>query len=935
MSILDDIRQRIADAVLPSQKRGLLPYDRMGSQRNIGSVSAGNETEASLRGTVFACLQHRANALSAIKFNTFKEQNFDRSELGADHWAPRLLANPNPYFVRSQIYSYIENWLSINGNAFIWTPTNGYHVPLQMWVLNPTRVRIIKGSEKFVDGYIYQSAQDGNIHIPEREMVHLARIHPAARPEEIVGMNMLGVGLVTAALEYANIDREVSAYLQRLFENNTVPPLIAEHPDTVDQETWERIKNGWNEALPKYKLRALLHGGMKLNLPPKGELTISYDAVSADTRSQIAQVFGVPPGMLTGEFQNRATAEVQFQIFRQNTIDPEALYIAEELTRHFRRFEEDVLIEPEPYVYKDLDADLKQEEFQLRWGIKTINEARADRGFLPVQNGDVPLIAQGFLPLDMATGGQPQTKPAQISTNAPQLPVARRSFPYNTNEARADFWRNYDGLTTENQFKLEDVTATAISELKKKITDKVNSGQTQIGSIELSEKTADKIQSVINDAVRNVSQTVATQLEGNAVPLDGEYGKALQGLARESADKITESMETIKTEMAGVIQANAMKDKSELLSILTNRFDTVYSQSRLRTIANTVSANVTAGSQLATYKRLGYTYIWLTEQDNRVRPSHQIMEGKEVDPDGFFSVPVMKRGITDEGAVGEIIVGYEKTERPLGGGLSASGAVNCRCQLFPVQRQTTETVTVQKPSTGTSAPNAPSGSNLPRVIAGGRGRQLKAVTDFEAKYRNLETHEMGMVTDYDGNVINEVKGETLSVAVYKGISPDELRELVKLGNMVTTHNHPGGGSFSIADIISTHQVNGAELRAVGPRYTYVIQRPDGGYKTRNEFFDILKDSGQETDDGLIGLLPKQKKKITNDFEKHLSEVQYKASTRNFSAKENFPNDMHGLYDLLGTEMSKDADAVFEEVTHIVNLRMAKKYKYNYERLPNE
>ena len=142
MSLLDDIKQKIADAILPTQKRALLPYDRMASQRNIGSVSAGNELEASLRGTVFACLQHRANALIGVQFNTYKEQNFDRSEVGADHWAARLLANPNPYFTRSQVISYIENWLSINGNAFIWTPTNGYHVPLQMWVLNPTRVRI-------------------------------------------------------------------------------------------------------------------------------------------------------------------------------------------------------------------------------------------------------------------------------------------------------------------------------------------------------------------------------------------------------------------------------------------------------------------------------------------------------------------------------------------------------------------------------------------------------------------------------------------------------------------------------------------------------------------------------------------------------------------------------------------------------------------------
>ena len=686
MSLLDDLRNKIADAILPSQKRGLLPYDRMASQRNIGAVAAGNELDASIRGTVFACLQHRANALSATKFNTYKESNFERSELGADHWAARLLSNPNPYFVRSQIYSYIENWLSINGNAFIWTPTNGYHVPLQMWVLNPTRVRIIKGSEKFIDGYVYQSAQDGNIPIPEKEMIHLARIHPAARPEEIVGMNILGVGLVTAALEYANIDREVSNYLQRLFRNNTVPPLIAEHPDTVDMETWVKIRDGWNEALPDFKLRALLHGGMKLNVPPKGELTIGYDAVSKDTRSQIAQVFGVPPGMLTGEFQNKATAEVQFSIFRQNTIDPEALYIAEELTRHFRRFEDDVLIEAEPYLLRDVDAELKQEEFQLRWGIKTINDARAERGFNTISGGDVPLIANGFIPLSGAI--TPVAKPSapQLTAKAPQMPVTARSFPYNTNEARAEFWRNYDGLTTKNQIDIAAVVSRAINEVETQVLNNIDAGQYTMFDVAISEKTTERINATCNDAAKRTAEQLAKDLEGNAVPLTGPYGQSIAELGTQTAAKIEESLNVITDDVRKVITANAQKDKNELRAILTERFKSVYSESRLKAIANTTAASVTSGSQLATYKRLGYNYIWLTEQDGRVRPSHALMEGRVVGSDGYFEVPIVKITKNPDGSEQEQIIGYERTERPLGDGLSASGAVNCRCQLFPVKQ---------------------------------------------------------------------------------------------------------------------------------------------------------------------------------------------------------------------------------------------------------
>lgn len=943
MSLLDDLRNKIADAILPSQKRGLLPYERGGSQRNIGAVSAGNELEASIRGTVFACLQHRANALSATKFNVYKEQNFERSELGADHWAARLLSNPNPYFVRSQIYSYIENWLSINGNAFIWTPTNGYHVPLQMWVLNPTRVRIIKGSEKFIDGYVYQSPQDGNISIPEKEMIHLARIHPSARTEEIVGMNILGVGLVTAALEYANIDRDVSNYLQRLFRNNTVPPLIAEHPDTVDMETWVKIRDGWNEALPDFKLRALLHGGMKLNVPPKGELTIGYDSVSKDTRSQIAQVFGVPPGMLTGEFQNKATAEVQFSIFRQNTIDPEALYIAEELTRHFRRFEDDVLIESDPYLLRDVDAELKQEEFELKWGIKTINDARTERGFEAISGGDIPLIANGFVPLSATANvtlsdlfGNNANKPTidkpgarALPEYAPQMPVTARSFPYNTNEARAEFWRNYDGLTTKNQNDITEVVAGAIDQVKKKIKTQIEQGKTDLSKIQLDEKTEKQIADATQIAVQNIASSLAVQLEGNAIPLDGEYGTALRNLANETAGKINESVETIKTEFSKTLSENANKSKTELLEILSTRFDGVYSQSRLRTIANTTAANVTSGSQLATYKRLGYTYIWLTEQDNRVRPSHKIMEGKETDPDGFFNVPVMKKGITEEGTEGDVVIGYEKTERPLGGGLSASGAVNCRCQLFPVQRQKTETVQVttkpkpETPTSGTTGAKTP-----PRIIAGGRGSQLKAITDFEDKYRNLTTHEMGIIVDYDGNIIrDEITGNRDSISLYR--NKEERMVSRRAGNHIATHNHPDCDvSFSPADIINTIDANRAEFRAVTPKYNHVIQRPENGfddklfqykriYDEENGGYKKETDLGTRTIDG--GIRFDIEDEWNNLTDKYIRE---------------FLQDPKNRKKILSGQLTENEIvlAANEYSVHLANVDLSKKYGWNYERI---
>lgn len=676
MSLLDQLRDRIAAAVAP--RKNDRPYIRSGGSRNIGATQVGNELSASLRGTVFACLQHRANALSGVKFDSYLEKNWEREELGRGHWTNELLSNPNPYFTRSQVYSYIENWLSINGNAFIWTPTNGYRVPLQMWVLNPTRMRVIKGENNFIEGYVYQSAQEGNIAIPEKEVIHLAKIHPAARPEEIIGMNIFGVGLVTAALEYANIDREVSAYLARLFENNTVPPLVATFPERFDQDEWQKLKAAWNEELPDYKLRALLGGGMQLQLPPKGELSISYDSVSRDTRAQIAQVFGVPPGMLDGSFQNRATAEVQWAIFRQNTIDPEALYIAEEFTRHFRRWEEDVLIEAQPYTYEDPALDMQKEEFELKWGLKTINEARTDRGYDKIKDGDTPLIAQGFVPL------QSVANPAPVPMVPRKLQRAygiqnRAKLPLITAESKDLFWRNYDGLTTIASDNVNAIVGQMIESIQDQVFEQIESGAISMTDVEVSLDELVEFEEAIFEACETVKQELLTQFSLGAEDLSGAVGQEIQAITTESANKIRESIGVIKEEVQKTIIANSSKTKDELFEILTKQFDTLKT-SRARTIANTTAANVTSGMQHTVYKDLGFKMMWLTQRDSKVRPSHARLDGSFQDAKGKFLVETESKD-----ADGNTITTIETTERPLGRGLSASNAINCRCQLFPVE----------------------------------------------------------------------------------------------------------------------------------------------------------------------------------------------------------------------------------------------------------
>ena len=678
MSLYNNILERvkfIAGGI--AEKRNKPPIAYLNDGRGMTSQTSGNELTVSAYGTVFACLQMRANGLMSVDMESFRELNWEKEELANSHWINRLLSNPNPYFTTSQIMKGISNWYDVNGNVFLWTPTMGHDVPLQMWVLNPTRMRVVRGGDNFIKKYVYQSANDGAFEIPENEICHIANIFPSSsKPDELIGMNIFGRGLVSAVLPYAQIDGEVSDYLQRLFANNAVPPLVVTSSENVDAELWQSLKEQWNEALPNYKLRALLSGGLNMSLPPEMQIGISYDSVSKDVRSQIAQVFGVPSGMLTGEFQNRATAEVQYAVFRQQTIDPVAMYIAEELTRHFRRFENDVLIQAQPYEFADVESQIKQEEFELKYGIKTINDARRERGYDAISGGDVAMLVNGLVPIDTVVN---MPKPVSVQPRAletAKMSIVPRSFPMQTADARAESWRQYDEMSQSISGKLGIIVKSFVNEFNQETMNAIDNGQEPVVSYGLNANQQQQLQKVVNESVDTITQKVLKDFSMGKEDLTGELGQQLQSMSRELNAKIvssvSDSMDLIKQDVIETIAENATQPKEVIEEILQREFKTL-STSRVQMIAQTTATSVTTGTQKTVFKSFKVKSMWNTERDGRVRPSHKAIDGQIENELGWFKF--------DDGSL---------IDRPAGesqGGttVKASNVVRCRCYLFPVQ----------------------------------------------------------------------------------------------------------------------------------------------------------------------------------------------------------------------------------------------------------
>lgn len=125
----------------------------------------------------------------------------------------------------------------------------------------------------------------------------------------------------------------------------------------------------------------------------------------------------------------------------------------------------------------------------------------------------------------------------------------------------------------------------------------------------------------------------------------------------------------------------------------------------------------------------------------------------------------------------------------------------------------------------------------------------------EDRIRGLD-HEQLVVIGKDGYVYAAVDGGEHSV----GITPNAAKYIK--GNIVT-HNHPNGGTFSQADIISAGRTGAGEIRAASKRFN----------KTYS-----LKATSKANGNGLAKAMQRAEKKLNNAWQAKLDSMVGKKYT---------------------------------------------------------
>ena len=145
-------------------------------------------------------------------------------------------------------------------------------------------------------------------------------------------------------------------------------------------------------------------------------------------------------------------------------------------------------------------------------------------------------------------------------------------------------------------------------------------------------------------------------------------------ISREYSNRISESINTLdkdlKEDVRRSLARNASRDSAEqlekLLQDTDHKFNNYYKKPRAESISRTNTTAVDNAVKRDTWKEMGVSQLeWITEGDDRVRDSHEAMEGTRISIDGDFNV------------------NGESMKHPAGGD-KASESVNCRCTIFAI-----------------------------------------------------------------------------------------------------------------------------------------------------------------------------------------------------------------------------------------------------------
>lgn len=340
-----------------------------------------------------------ANRFASLEWQVYRDDR-DDVEIIDDHPLTHLLNNPNPVMdMQTLQWLWAAQWAQ-TGDVYIQVVTDGLRVPTQLWPSLTHLCYPIADAREIISGYRITSVQ-GSVDLEREEIVRVYRPNPLSLYTSI-GM----LGMVQDTFQGDQFRQE---HVRRAWEDNATPSVVmTAEPGTnapIGQDL-DDLNAVWRDMHHRRNGRAR---GVPAWIPPgfkpyeMGQSSIegSNVALGEQSRRMVLASYGVPESILgMSQDSSRNVAETNDFVFDSKTMQPIAEFFASAFTKQLaHQFDPLLKVRFKPFVSRDKEFDLAQEQSDLDRGVLVVNEVRELRdGLDDASWGELPRAAFGDAP---------------------------------------------------------------------------------------------------------------------------------------------------------------------------------------------------------------------------------------------------------------------------------------------------------------------------------------------------------------------------------------------------------------------------------------------------------------------------------------------------------------------------------------------------------
>ena len=308
-----------------------------------------------------------------------------------------LMKNVNPFFNASDLLELTFLDMDLTGDAYWYIVKGKAGQPVELWPVQSQFMRAVPGKtlDKYIDHYVYQRGRV-EVDLALDEIIQFSYPNPR---NYIQGFSCVR-GVVDAV--YSNT--KMNEYEEALFSNKARTGGVFQAEAEVAQAEVDRMRADIDS-----RYTGTANSGRPMMLPPgvswvKDSMTneeMSFIEGRRMVREEIAAGFDVPIALLDPE-AIRANVDGAQYYHAKYGIAPRLRKVEEKLNEKLLPMFDDsgvLFCAFENPVPEDTAAQLTERTGYVGSGIMAINEARADMGLEPVDNGDMPLVGFNLVPL--------------------------------------------------------------------------------------------------------------------------------------------------------------------------------------------------------------------------------------------------------------------------------------------------------------------------------------------------------------------------------------------------------------------------------------------------------------------------------------------------------------------------------------------------------